>query len=148
VHSFFFLQRITRTSPVPSSTSIAKIPNGTNKLNHVKQSAVFQNKPFGIPYGRMNHLCRDWNKRMLTIVQNTFYNRCAQWLPLVDKRFVIDKLVTISIIFFWMIPSFQQGTMVLCMGVIPPASSLLYKSMKHCSQGSSNRVKNANTGNQ
>jgi hypothetical protein len=34
----------------------------------VKRSAVFQNKPFGIPYGRMNHLCRDWNKRMLTIV--------------------------------------------------------------------------------
>ncbi len=78
-----------------------KIPNGTNKLNHVKRSAVFQKKPFGIPYGRMNHLCRDWNKCMLTIVQNTLCNRRAQWLPLVDERFIINELVAISIIFFW-----------------------------------------------
>jgi hypothetical protein len=55
-----------------------KIPNDTNKLDHVKWSAVFQNKPFGIPYRRINHLCRHWNKRMLTIVQNPFYSRCAQ----------------------------------------------------------------------
>jgi hypothetical protein len=54
-----------------------EIPNGTNKLNHVKRSAVFQNKPFAIQYGRMNHHCRHWNKRMLTIVQNTFYSRRA-----------------------------------------------------------------------
>ncbi len=54
-----------------------EIPNGTNKLNHVTRSAVFQNKPFAIPYGRMNPLCHHWNKRMLTIVQNTFYNRRA-----------------------------------------------------------------------
>jgi hypothetical protein len=45
-----------------------EIPNGSNKLNHVKGLAVFQNKPFGIPYGRMNHLCHHWNKHMLTIV--------------------------------------------------------------------------------
>ncbi len=77
-----------------------EIPNGTNKLNHVKRLAVFQNEPIGILYSRMNHLCRNWNKRMLTIVQNTFYNRCAQWLPLVNERFVIDKSVAISIIFF------------------------------------------------
>ncbi len=77
-----------------------EIPNGTNKLNDVKQLVIFQNKPFGIPYGRMNHLCRHWNKRMLTIVQNTFYNRCAQWLSLVNERFVIDELVAISIIHF------------------------------------------------
>jgi hypothetical protein len=37
---------------------------------------------------------------MLTIVQNTFYNHHAQWLSLVDERFIIDKLVAISIIFF------------------------------------------------
>ncbi len=37
---------------------------------------------------------------MLTIVQNTFYNPCAQWLPLIDERFVLDKLVAISITFF------------------------------------------------
>jgi hypothetical protein len=48
----------------------------------------------------MNHLCRNWNKHMLTIVQNTFYNCRAQWLSLVDERFVINKLVTISIIIF------------------------------------------------
>ncbi len=110
----------------------------------------------------MNHLCHDWNKRMLTIVWNYYHmmNRIIttkpiQWLPLVDERFVIDKLVPISIIFFdlvWqtmlpnLIASVQQGTMVLCMKVVPPASSLLFKSMKHCSQGSSNCVKNANTG--
>ncbi len=78
-----------------------EIPNGTNKLSHVKRLAVFQNKPFGIPYGRMNHLCRNWNKHMLTIVQNTFYNRCVWWLPLVNERFVINELVVVSIIFFW-----------------------------------------------
>ncbi len=77
-----------------------EIPNSTNKLNHVKRSAVFQNKPFGIPYGRMNHLCRHWNKRMLTIVQNIFYNLHARWLPLVDERFILNKLVAVSIIFF------------------------------------------------
>jgi hypothetical protein len=44
--------------------------------------------------------------------------------------------------------SFQQGTMVLWMMVVHPARSLLFKSMKHCSQGSSSCVKNANTGNQ
>jgi hypothetical protein len=49
-----------------------EISNGTNKLYHVKRSAVFQNEPFGIPYSRMNHLCRHWNKRMLTIVQIFF----------------------------------------------------------------------------
>ncbi len=76
-----------------------EIPNGTNKLNHVKWSAVFQNKPFGTHNGRMNHLCRHWNKHMLTIVKNTFYNRSAQWLPLVDERFIIDKSVTVSIVF-------------------------------------------------
>ncbi len=76
-----------------------EIPNGTNKLNHVKRSAVFQNKPFAIPYGRMNHRCRHWNKCMLTIVQNTFYSRCAWWLPLVNERFVIDNLVAVSILF-------------------------------------------------
>ncbi len=77
-----------------------EIPNGTNKLNHVKWLAVFQNEPFGIPYSRMNHLCHDWNKRMLTIVINTFYNRRARWLSLVDERFIINELVAVSIIFF------------------------------------------------
>jgi hypothetical protein len=48
----------------------------------------------------MNHPCRDWNKRMLTIIQNTSLNCCAWWLPFVNERFVINKLVTISIIFF------------------------------------------------
>jgi hypothetical protein len=66
----------------------------------MKWSVVFQNKPFPIPYRRMNHLCRHWNKHMLTIVQNTFYSRRAQWLPLVDERFVINKSVAVSIIFF------------------------------------------------
>ncbi len=37
---------------------------------------------------------------MLTIVQNTFYNRRAQWLPLVDERFVINESVAVSIIDF------------------------------------------------
>jgi hypothetical protein len=54
-----------------------EIPNDTSKLNHVRWLAVFQNKPFGISYGRMNHLYRHWNKHMLTIVLNTFYNHCA-----------------------------------------------------------------------
>jgi hypothetical protein len=48
----------------------------------------------------MNHPCCDWNKRMLTIIQNTSFNLRAQRLPLVNERFVINKLVTISIVFF------------------------------------------------
>ncbi len=78
-----------------------EIANGTNELNHVKRSAVFQNKPFAIPHGRINHLCCHWNKRMLTIVKNTFYSRRAQWLPLVNEWFVIDNLVAVFIFFFW-----------------------------------------------
>jgi hypothetical protein len=78
-----------------------EISNGTNKLNHVKRSAIFQNEPFGIPYSRMNHLCHHWNKRMLTIVQNTFYNCPAQWLPLVNERFAINESLAISIIFIF-----------------------------------------------
>jgi hypothetical protein len=50
----------------------------------------------------MNHPCRDWNKRMLTIIQNTSFNRRAWWLPLVNERFVINELVTISMGFFWL----------------------------------------------
>ena len=37
---------------------------------------------------------------MLTIVRNTLCNRRAQWLPLIDERFVVNKLVAVSIIFF------------------------------------------------
>ena len=37
---------------------------------------------------------------MLTVVQNTFCNRCAQWLPLVNERFIIDESIAVSIIFF------------------------------------------------
>ncbi len=37
---------------------------------------------------------------MLTIVQNTFYSHSARWLPLVNERFVIDKSIAVSIIFF------------------------------------------------
>jgi hypothetical protein len=55
-----------------------EIPNSTKKLYHVKRPAIFQNKPFQILYGRMNHLCCHWNKRMLTIVQNTLCNRHAR----------------------------------------------------------------------
>jgi hypothetical protein len=65
----------------------------------MKRLAIFQNKPLVFPDSRMNHLCRYWNKRMLTIVQNTFCNHCPQWLPLVNERFGIDKLVALSIVF-------------------------------------------------
>jgi hypothetical protein len=77
-----------------------EVPNGTNKLNHMKRWAIFQNEPFAFPDSRMNHLCHYWNKCMLTIVQINFFNRCAQWLPLVNERFVINKPVAVSIIFF------------------------------------------------
>jgi hypothetical protein len=84
-----------------------EIPNGTHKLHHVKRLAIFQNKPFAVPYGGMNHLHRHWNKRTLTIVQNTFYSRHARWLPLVDERFVINDSVAISIRFFGLGPLFK-----------------------------------------
>ncbi len=37
---------------------------------------------------------------MLTIIQNTSFNYRARWLPLVNEKFVINKLVTISMVFF------------------------------------------------
>ncbi len=37
---------------------------------------------------------------MLTIIHNTSFNHLAQWLPLVNERFVINELVTISMVFF------------------------------------------------
>jgi hypothetical protein len=77
-----------------------KIPSGTHKLHHVKRLAVFQDEPFAIPYSKMNHLHRYWNKCMLTIIQITFYSQCAQWLPLIDEWFVIDDSVAVSIRFF------------------------------------------------
>ncbi len=58
-------------------------------------------RPDPLPYGRMNHLCCDWNKHMLSIIRNTLCNRSAWWLPLIDERFVIDESVAVSIIFFW-----------------------------------------------
>ncbi len=45
-----------------------EIPNGTHKLHHVKQSAVFQDEPFTILYGEMNHFHPHWNKGMFTIM--------------------------------------------------------------------------------
>ncbi len=77
-----------------------EVPNSTKKLNHVKRLAIFQNKPFAFPDSRMNHLHRYWNKCMLTIVKITFCNCHAWWLPLANERFVINELVTISIVFF------------------------------------------------
>jgi hypothetical protein len=76
-----------------------EIPNCTHKLHHVKQLAVFQDKLFAILYGGMNHFHRHWNKRMLTIMKINFYSRHARWLPLVDKWFVINDLVAVSIHF-------------------------------------------------
>ncbi len=49
----------------------------------------------------MNHPCHDWNKRMLPIIQNTSFSSCAWWLPLGNERFIINELVTISMVFFW-----------------------------------------------
>ncbi len=69
---------------------LTEVSNSTNKFNHVKWLAVFLNKPFGIPYGTMNHPCHDWNKRMLAIIQSTSFNRRAWWLPLVNERLVIN----------------------------------------------------------
>jgi hypothetical protein len=78
-----------------------EVPNSTSKLNHVKWSAIYQNKPFAFPHGRMNHHCRYWYKGMLTIVQITFCNRRAGWLPLVNERFIMEELFAVSIVFCW-----------------------------------------------
>jgi hypothetical protein len=66
----------------------------------------------------------------------------TNWLP--SPSFFFLDLVWQTMLLN-LIASFQQGTIVLHMRVVPLASSLLFESMKHCSQGSSNRVKNANT---
>ncbi len=34
------------------------------------------------------------------MAQNTFYSHRIQWLPLVNERFIINKSIAISIIFF------------------------------------------------
>jgi hypothetical protein len=107
----------------------------------------------------MNHLCCHWNKHILTIVQNTLCNRRARWLPLVDEGFVIDKLVTVFIIFFGLgvtndtakpdcirptgdDGSLYEGHLSGKLIIIEINETLLSRL-----QGSSNHVKNANTGN-
>jgi hypothetical protein len=54
-----------------------EVPDSTNKLNQVMQSAVFQNKPLAFPDSRMNHLCHYQDKGVLTIVEISFCNRSA-----------------------------------------------------------------------
>jgi hypothetical protein len=147
-----------------------EIPNGTNRLNHVKRSAVFhfQSKPFGIPYGRINHLCRDWNKRMLTIVLDGFLlsMKCSSstnWLP--SPSFIFGLGVTNDAAKpDCTLPTGDDGSLYEGRSsgnliIIKINETLLskkqqscqkckhQKSMKHYSQGSNNRVKNANTGN-
>ncbi len=78
-----------------------EVPNSTSKLNHMKWLAIYQNKPFAFPHGRMNQLCHYCYKGMLTIVQITFCNRCPGLLPLVDERFIMEELVAILIFFCW-----------------------------------------------
>jgi hypothetical protein len=65
-----------------------EVPNSTNKLNQKKWSSIFQNKPVAFGDNRMNHLCHYWDKHMLTIVEVSFFNCCAQRLLLVDERFI------------------------------------------------------------
>ncbi len=133
-----------------------EIPNGTNKLNHMKRSAIFLNEPFGNPYGRMNHLCCHWNKCMLPLVK-TFFTTVVHDGFLSSMKgssstnWLLFPTFFLDLVWQTMLPSptaaFQQETMVLCMKVVPLVSSSLSKSMKHSSHGSSNCVKNANTGN-
>jgi hypothetical protein len=52
-------------------------PKGINKLYHVKQLAVFQNKPFALQDSRINHHHHYWNKCMLIFVQINFCNHRA-----------------------------------------------------------------------
>jgi hypothetical protein len=66
----------------------------------MKRLVVFQNKPLAFGDSRMNHHHRYWDKRMLTIVEITFCKRHALWLPLVNKKYAINELVAISIVFF------------------------------------------------
>ncbi len=54
-----------------------EVSNSTNKLNLMKQLAIFQNKPLAFGDSRMNHLCPYWDKCMLTIVEITFCNSRA-----------------------------------------------------------------------
>ncbi len=69
----------------------------TMQKNYLHVVSIFQQ----FHVGGMNHCHRHCNKRMLTIMKITFHSRHAWWLPLVDKWFVIDDLVAISIRFFW-----------------------------------------------
>jgi hypothetical protein len=98
--------KITNNRSIPSTHAERQITDLSVKHSFTLYPSL---SPYGqteslteehINYGIMNHRCHHWNKRMLTIVQNTFYSRRAQWLPLVNERFVIKNMVAVSILFF------------------------------------------------
>jgi hypothetical protein len=127
-----------------------EIPNGTNKLNHVKRSAVFQNKPFGIPYSRMNHFAMTGISVCSRLFKTPFTTVMLNGILLLMKGSSLTNWSLFPSFFFdlvWQMmllsltALFEWGTMVLWMRVVPPARSSLSKSMKHSSHGNSNRVK-------
>ncbi len=160
---FFVLQSITCTSPVPSSTSICTCLIFTQKFLTAPTSFTMwsswpsfktnlseSNKAEWIIFAMTGiSICLPLFKTpFTTIVLNDSLSSMkgsslTNWLPF--PFFFLD------LVWQTMLPSptasFHQGTMVLRMSIVSPASSLLFKSMKHCSHGSSNLVKNANTGN-
>ncbi len=108
MHSLLFLQRITRTSPVPSSTSICTCLIFPRKFQMAPTCLTMWS---GCPSFKTNlsesHTA-EWIIFAVTgisvcapLSEAPFCNRHAWWLPLVDKRFVINKSVAVSIFFFW-----------------------------------------------
>ncbi len=135
---FFFLQRITRTSPVPSSTSICTCLIFTRKFIMAPTSLTMWS---GWPSFKTNlsesHMA-EW-----IIFAVTGISVCS---PLFETPFatvVLDGFLLsmkgssstnpspfpffFDLVWKTMLPSptasFQQGTMVLCMRVVHPASS-------------------------
>ncbi len=177
MHSLLFLQRITRTSLVPSSTLICTCLLSPRKFLTAPTSFTIWS---GQPSFRTNlsesHTA-EWIIFAMTGISvcsplfETFFATVVLDGPLFETPFatvMLDGFLLsikglsstnrlpfpsffLDLVWQTMLPSptalFQQEMMVLCMRVVPLASSLLSKSMKHSSHGSRNRAKNANTGN-
>ncbi len=160
MHSFCSFQSITRTSPVTSSTSICMYLIFTRKFltaptnltmwcigrlskqtfcNPIRQN---ESSLLWLEYAYAHHCLKYLLQPSCLMAFSCWWNVCHQQIGCCLHHF-FSNLVWQTMLPN-LIASFQQGTMVLCMRVVPLASISLSKSMRHCSQRSSN-VKNVNT---
>ncbi len=149
MHSFSFLQSITRISPVPSSTSICTYLIFSRKFLMAPTSLTMWSS---WPSFKTNH--SEFHMALWIILAMTGISVCSPLFKTPLSTIVLNGFllsmkglsstnwspspwVFLDLVWWTMLPgpiaSFQQETMVLRMGVVPPVSSSLSKSIRKVS---------------